>query len=40
MEDAYILCNIIENVLIKENNQYRKKKPLWFFGAPNGISTI
>jgi hypothetical protein len=28
MEDVYILCNIIENVLIKKNNQDRKKKPL------------
>jgi hypothetical protein len=40
MKDACILCNIIENVLIKKNNQDRKKEPLWPFGAPNGISTI
>jgi hypothetical protein len=39
MEDACILCNVIET-LMKKNDQGRKMKAFWRFQAPNGIGTI
>jgi hypothetical protein len=40
MKDAYILCNAIQILLMKENNKDIKMKALYPFEASNGIDTI